>query len=304
MDSLIAENSTNVRAQYPSKAPPSRLAWLERTAPGLTLRLAEHWFFRPGKRHFPLDTASAERTFEIDVKGHVVRAAAWGSGPDVIGAHGWAGGGEQFRTLRERLVRAGYRFWAFDMPGHAATKGRSAHVGLFADTISGLVRRIGPTHAVIGHSLGATAAALAVSRGMQTSGVVMIAPMPSVDFALEGFTRLVGLSAESRELLKIRALARASLGEDEQSLFTLPRPPERVLLLHDRDDRMVPVQQSRVLAETWPRAELVESERRGHNRILKDADTASEVCRFLHRLPRVIETPLDRQLVQVDQLAF
>lgn len=304
MTQAIAQNSTNVRADYPSAPAPAVLGWLERHAPKLTLALAEHWFFRPGKRRAGLDFGSAERTFEVDVQGVLVRVAGWGTGPHVIGAHGWAGSGRQFQSVRRRVVDAGYSFWTFDMPGHGATAGSSAHVGLFASTIAAVTRRLGDVHAVIGHSLGATAAALAVSRGVHLGGVVLIAPMPSVDFALEGFTQWAGLSGDLRDALKRRALTRASLSESEQSLFELPHHPERALLIHDRSDRMVPVQQSRALARRWAHAELFETDERGHNRVLKDPLALDEVCRFLHRLPRSAQTPLERHFSALNALSF
>lgn len=302
--SFVLSNSTTVRAQYPAVAPPAPLELIERLWPSLAVRAAEYWFFRPGKRFTPLDTAAADVSFDVEVRGVRVSVAGWGQGPAVVGVHGWAGGGAQFQALRRAAVQAGFSFFTFDAPAHGATAGRSADVGVFSDTLAAVGARLGDVHAVIGHSLGATAAALAISRGLRPRGVVMIAPMPSLEFALDGFSGLLGLRPATRELLERRSVERAGLAPHERSIATLGFGAPEVLLVHDGADRMVPVEQSRQLAQQWPHARLVETDRLGHNRILRAPAAVEASIGFLQELPRPRASALDRQLSALDRLVF
>lgn len=302
--SLGLPNSTTVRATYPSQPLPARLELLEQLWPSFAVRLAEYWFFRPGKRWETLDASDAALTFEVDVRGVNVSVAGWGAGPAVVALHGWAGGGAQFQALRRAVTDAGYSFFTFDAPAHGGTEGRSADVVVFAETLRAVADRVGPVHAVVGHSLGATATALAMSRGLSPLGVILVAPMPSLAFALEGFARLLGLRESTRERLEAKSVERAGLGPDERSLFTLGPGTAEVLLVHDRADRVVPVERTEELARRWPHAELHETERRGHNRVLDDSSVAAAAVRFLERLPRARRSALDRQLGELDRIVF
>jgi pimeloyl-ACP methyl ester carboxylesterase len=87
-------------------------------------------------------------------------------------------------------------------------------------------------------------------------------------------------------------------------LTTLPLAPNRALIVHDQDDRLVPVAHSRSLVSQWPGASLLETTKRGHNRVLVDRGVAREVRRFLERIPHPRPIPLDRQLAGLDSIAF
>jgi pimeloyl-ACP methyl ester carboxylesterase len=49
-----------------------------------------------------------------------------------------------------------------------------------------------------------------------------------------------------------------------------PRMSTPLLVIHDRDDKEVPFDVGRHIAESWPNAELVATEGLGHQRILRD----------------------------------
>lgn len=300
----VADKSTTVRAHYPSPPPLKGLGRLERIAPRVALEVAEFLFFRPGKRLAALDVGDATAVFDVAVGTTRMRVGRWGQGPAVIGAHGWAGGGRQFEALRRSIVEAGHAFVSFDLPGHGATARSSTHVGEFAEALLAVSRSLPEVHAVVGHSLGATATCIALKRGLHTNGVVLIAPMPSVRFALDGFASLVGVSASLRERLESRAVRRAGLEPRETNLESLVPAAQPALFIHDRNDRMVPIAHTRALAERWPGAASLETTGRGHNRVLADASVAEEVSRFLVRLPRRPSTPLDRQLAALDAISF
>jgi pimeloyl-ACP methyl ester carboxylesterase len=54
-------------------------------------------------------------------------------------------------------------------------------------------------------------------------------------------------------------------------------------VLHDADDKVIPVAAGRQLAEIWPGARIVETSRLGHNRILRDEAVIAAVAEFLER---------------------
>ena len=55
----------------------------------------------------------------------------------------------------------------------------------------------------------------------------------------------------------------------------------RLLVVHDENDREVPIACGEAIANAWPGAELVRTRGLGHQRILRDATTLQTITRFV-----------------------
>jgi pimeloyl-ACP methyl ester carboxylesterase len=60
-----------------------------------------------------------------------------------------------------------------------------------------------------------------------------------------------------------------------------PRLTARALVIHDRDDRMVPWKQGAAVAQHWRDASFVTTEGLGHRRILQDEAVAAASADFI-----------------------
>nr|WP_157756781.1 alpha/beta fold hydrolase [Plantactinospora sp. KBS50] len=132
----------------------------------------------------PASPAPAGRPFAVAVDGHRVVGESWGSGPVVYLLHGWAGRSRQLASLVTPLVERGHRVVAFDAPSHGRSAPgrygpRSSSIPEFAASLAAVAQMHGRPHAVVAHSLGATAAAVALCDGLPADRVVLLAPMAS-----------------------------------------------------------------------------------------------------------------------------
>jgi pimeloyl-ACP methyl ester carboxylesterase len=224
-------------------------------------------------------------------------------GPIVYLLHGWGGWRGQFAPIGRRLAADGFRVVLVDAPNHGdsgpgALGPKTSLLPDFSRALEALIGAIGPAHAVIGHSLGAAASALALLDGVRAEKAVFIAP-PSdpVEFThvlggMLGFgerirARMVRI-AERRTGVGLAGLAlparlaRRADGADraaDEGRADLPA----ALVLHDANDRVVPVATGREVAESWPGARIVETSGLGHNRILRDEAVIAAVAGFLER---------------------
>jgi pimeloyl-ACP methyl ester carboxylesterase len=140
-----------------------------------------------------------------------------------------------------------------------------------------------PFKAVIAHSLGGTAALLAATeQGLPAERfAILAAPNHSRLFA---HTLMAMLGLDARQTAMSFAAIERLTGRSLDSLHLPPKLRQLSapgLILHSRDDRVVPLQHSRENAATWPRAELRILDGLGHRRLLSDPQVHSMLLRFV-----------------------
>jgi alpha-beta hydrolase superfamily lysophospholipase len=112
-------------------------------------------------------------------KGRHIMTWRWGApdAPAVVLAHGWGGHAAQMRAFVFPLLAAGYRVIAYDQPAHGLVRRRLTGLPDFRRRARELAWHHGEVRAVIGHSLGATAAAMGHAWGkFDIDRLVLISP--------------------------------------------------------------------------------------------------------------------------------
>ena len=259
------------------------LGLLERFAPAVGARWAtELWCTPPtvdASLRMPPGVPPSEPV-EAYWSGHRVAGEAWGQGPAVYLVHGWGGCRAHLGVFVKPLVAAGHRVIALDLPAHndsdtgALAAGRT-HLVECAEAVSAFIRAHGPARAVIAHSLGAKAAALALSRGAEIERMVFLAPMGDFDFYLDMFAERHGFGPRIRDGLHRRLSKRIKMPLLDTDLGVIGAKlvsPAPLLVIHDPDDPDAPYRFSREFIGDWPGAELVTTRglgRLAHYRILR-----------------------------------
>jgi pimeloyl-ACP methyl ester carboxylesterase len=250
--------------------------------------LAERLFLTPPQ---PRDAAAAAldlidaRSSVLQHKGRHIAVWRWGSrdAPAVLLAHGWGGNAAQMRGFVFPLVSAGFRVIAYDQPAHGVSEGRLTGLPDFADVLAEVAWHHGEVQAVIGHSLGGTAAALAhAQRKTELRRIVLIsAPSDLVGYSRR-FARWHWIPEPVRDAMQAAIEERYGLPWSELELTRLaPRLSARALLIHDRGDRVVPWKQGEQFARHWQRARLIVTEGLGHRRILGDDAVVQAAVDFI-----------------------
>jgi pimeloyl-ACP methyl ester carboxylesterase len=300
----MAEKSTTVRSSQPSGI--RRLVGLVDRwfGPGTVAWAAQRLFFRARRARRPEREAAWLKTairFEVPGERPFV-AWSWGEAdrPAVLLVHGWEGRGAQLGAFVAPLLQAGLRVVTYDAPAHGESKGRESTIPEAAEALERIARLLGPLAGIVAHSLGAAATTLALSRGVRAARVVYVAPMVEVNEAVVRFSDFLGLSADARRAFagRVESRAGASMASIEGTLLArkLTQP---LLVLHDEDDREVPIADAEKLVAVWRGARLIRTRELGHRRILRESPRIEEAAKFLAAAaPRVIplETAIDREL--------
>jgi pimeloyl-ACP methyl ester carboxylesterase len=255
--------------------------------------LAAAMYVRPLRelRRMPREEAYLTSATARGVETEWGRIATWHWGPTdapLIGLlHGWEGHAAQLGGFAAPLVAAGFRVLAFDSPGHGESAGNEANVPLIARTAIELGKTFGGFFGLVGHSMGAAAAAMATTLGATPAGVVLLAPpLCQVDRITRLADRLQ-LASGVRTAF-IRALERKTgfRHEDVDMRVAARRASFPALLLHDPADRSCPFHNSELIAAEWPGARIVPCPGRGHLRILSTHEVHRQTVDFLHTCRR------------------
>jgi pimeloyl-ACP methyl ester carboxylesterase len=264
------------------------LSLLSRVMPALGARLAEELFLRPMRRSRKLVPVLAPQPSVVEyleVAGQRIALYRWTAAPDaprVLLAHGWAGWGLQFDALIAALVRNGHEVATFDQPGHGASSGDHSSLPEFAHVLKAVAERVGPLRAVIGHSLGGSAAAVAIREGLETERLVLVGAMAEPVEATRRFARMLGFTERVRRMMQARIERRERMSFAYAGVHsTAERATRPTLVVHDLGDRDVPWSDAERYALLYPDARLLSTSGLGHNRILKSPFVIAAMLRFL-----------------------
>jgi pimeloyl-ACP methyl ester carboxylesterase len=200
----------------------------------------------------------------------------------VLLAHGWEGSARDMVPIATALVQRGRSVTVFDMPAHGRSDGRTTTLPEMADAVGAVARATGTPDAVVGHSLGAAAAVLALRDGLDASAAALLAPVAEPWLFLRRLADLLAFSdaryqglvgqVEERAGIAIRAIDGATAA---RSLTA------RALILHDPADRQVPFSHGEALANAWRGASLHPLVGLGHRRLLCDSTAIAGVVDYI-----------------------
>jgi len=218
-------------------------------------------------------------------KGRHIMTWRWGEAdaPAVVLAHGWGGRAAQMRAFVFPLLAAGYRVIAYDQPAHGLSEGKLTGLPDFADVLGDIAEHHGEVRAVIGHSLGATAAAMAHAwNKLELEKIVLISPPSDLVGYSRRFARWHWMPEPLRRAMQGAIEERYGVRwEDLELARVAPRLAAHALVIHDRDDRMIPWKQGNAVARHWRGARLMTTEGLGHGRILQDEAVVAAATGFI-----------------------
>jgi len=257
-------------------------ALAERWAPTLGARAAARLWCRVprGRRIVPTAPTIPGRRTVVRAAGRQVAVESWGNGASVYLVHAWGSSRQQWAPFVRPLVEAGLRVVALDAPSHGdsapgASGRRHGTLQQFVDALAATVAVFGPARAIVGHSLGGAAAAVAVLDGVPTDRLVLVSsPVDPLSYTPE-FAAVLGFGERVRmrllhrlEVLSGRPVTAFDVAARARGGAERHLPP--LLAVHDIEDKEARYDDALRIVEAWPQAELVTTRGLGHRRIMRD----------------------------------
>lgn len=283
------------RVRYPSPPPALRLMRLQfrvlgAVAPGLGFRLAWKVFCTP--RRLPIKAweapalADARRRTVAFATGPVA-VYEWGKAdaPAVVLVHGWEHRASFWRAWVKPLLAAGYRVVALDGPAHGASGGQQVTLTDFGGAVQAVVDTVGEVRAIVAHSFGAASVAGMPVRpaGTRLPRLVLLSAPVGPRAVAGRFADFLYLSNDFVE--RFAQYVKQATGRSVDSFAAAASGPtigaEKVLVLHDEDDEIIPFSEGRQIVAAWPGAVLHATRGLGHNRLMRDAGVVRAAVQFI-----------------------
>lgn len=283
MKKISLLKSTTVRALWRSG-----FEGIQNRLPLLVARLAETQFTRTRPNPVPQlgIMEQPQRTWDLAAEGETLKVYAWGDPESAqrvaLLSHGWNSNAWDLYPVVESLRKAGWTVVAADQPGHGNSTGRHSSFPQFARNLERVWRSLPRVDAFVGHSVGAAAGALAISRGLHPKAAVLLAPPADLRVYVQRFAEYFGLSERVKVTLQTRLEQREKVDlKDVVPEAILGHVQVPALIVCDRKDREVGLEAAERYAQNWSGSRLVVTEGLGHARILGNPAVLDQLTAFL-----------------------
>jgi pimeloyl-ACP methyl ester carboxylesterase len=291
-----ARRAAGPEIRYPS--PPAGLRWLRwqlkvlwQLAPNMAFRQAWKLFCTPRRlpaKDWEAPVLAAARRRAVAYATGSVAVYEWGpaAAPAVLLVHGWEHRASFWRAWVEPLLAAGCRVVALDGPAHGASAGRQTTLIDFGSAVQAVVDTVGEVRAIVAHSFGAASVAglpVRLAGSASLPRLVLISAPLSPESVAGRFADFLGLPADlvTRFAQHIQHVA----GRPAESFAVATAGPgtgaEKVLVVHDEGDEIIPFAEGKQIAAAWPGAVLHATQGLGHNRILRDVGVVQAAVAFI-----------------------
>ncbi len=265
---------------------------LGRVFPSMAASTAYKLFTTPRvrARHNKSDEVlESTRVFEFIYGKHILKGYEWGEGERVVLlVHGWESRGTAMRSFVPQLVDAGFKVVAFDGPAHGNSAGKRTNLPHFGGAVRAIIKYIGGVYGIITHSFGgaSTVFSLAnIDNSISIEKLVLIGVPSSMENLSKDFTNLIkaptSVAKRFEKMLEDRI--NMPLSEGHLGLAYQRVKVGETLVVHDREDQVIPLDEAHAVVETWENTSLLITEGLGHFLLMKNPDLIKRVTDFVKK---------------------
>ena len=262
----------------------------EMISPQLTAKIAIEMLFRPGgkkikPKHKEFWSLGKPLDFPSGCEGRL-----FGSGSKTIWVvHGWQSHSARFSKIIDLCLDNDYKVIAWNGPAHGGSFGHRTNLAAFTRALVKDIKSYNSEiNVLLGHSFEAAASAYASSLGVQVDNLILVASPANAKEVFERFWDFIGLEKKSRKFFMKKTEKEMLVNLDEMSLdnFVKILPQDRILIIHDEDDKIIPYSDAQRIKKLSPKIRLHTTRGLGHYRVVGAKETLGEIESFLKEIER------------------
>jgi len=214
-----------------------------------------------------------------------IQTYKWGTGKETVFlTHGWEGQAGNFADLIEKLLAQNYSVFAFDAPSHGYSSKGQTSLFEFTELVGSLIRQTG-SKKLISHSFGGVANTFALykNQDLEIEKYVLLTTPDKFSERIDSVATQIGITEKVKQILinRLESEMPIKVNELAVSSFVKEINVKEALIIHDKNDKVIPIAQSKNIVKNWPQCKLEAIEGTGHFRILRTEKVLSRVIDFL-----------------------
>lgn len=218
-------------------------------------------------------------------KGFDIQAYHWtGSGENVLLIHGWEGQAGNFADLILKLKEKHYNIFAFDGPSHGFSSKGKTSLFEFTELVAHFIRDK-EVKKLVSHSFGgvATTYSLFANQDLHIDRYALLTTPDRFSERIDEVAKQTGITEKVKQRLVQRLHEETGFDPNDLNVhdFVQKVNVKKALIIHDKNDKVIPIEQSQRVHEHWKESELEVIEGTGHFRILRTEFVYERVLDFL-----------------------
>ncbi|MFY0650440.1 MAG: alpha/beta fold hydrolase [Cyclobacteriaceae bacterium] len=206
--------------------------------------------------------------------------------PLVLLVHGWDSNAGSMAAIAFELVEKGHYVVAFNLPAHGFSKLKRSNLIIGREYFRAVVEKIYPAKpfSIIAHSFGSVLTAFSLSDSrFKVDKLIFLANPNKFGPTFEAFRDFIGLGDKAYKVCVKMAeeLVGVPMAEMNVEDYSETVKYNRLLLIHDKLDKVVPYERSLEIKNKWHNTELVTLEKIGHYRMLWNEYVIQSIVKFL-----------------------
>lgn len=214
---------------------------------------------------------------------HSVQVYHWqGNGPTILLLHGWESNVFRWRKLISAFKGTDFNIIAFDAPGHGNSPGKIMNLPIYSKCALAAIKTYAPTY-IIGHSVGGMCALYTLNHNPndQVEKIVTLGSPNEFYEIVDGYQKLLGFNSRVYSALDDYIHERYNTRIREfRSVDYVKNLSQSGLLVHDKEDMIVPFHASEQVHNAWKNSMLMPTEGLGHS--LHQDDVNEAVVDFIN----------------------
>lgn len=240
-------------------------------------------FKAPDREKIMRKSAQKETLFIPEIKKEVVIYSYGYSKRKVLLVHGWSGRGAQLYNIADRLLEKGFMTISFDAPAHGKSAGETTMMTEFIAVIKFLEQHFGHFEFAIGHSLGGMSVLNSIKQGLKFEKAVIIGSGDIITDILKAFVQKLELNQKFVEKIKKHFFKKFGENiDDYSSSIAVKNVDIPILVIHDTQDKEVPVSCAYNIRQNLKNGELFITNGFGHTRILNEKTVLNKIMEFIN----------------------
>jgi pimeloyl-ACP methyl ester carboxylesterase len=213
----------------------------------------------------------------------------WGKGKPVLLVHGWESRASRFYLFVKELIKNGYQPISFDALGHGKSGGTTTTILEYKEIIDQIQSKYGAFEAIIAHSIGVLHVFYAIKNGIQTKSIVAVSGVCEYSYLTRKYSSLLKLHYKTEHYLNVKVerlfYPQANIWTAFSAHSEAEKVDSRICIIHDRNDEVVKVEQSKLLYSAYKdKAHVYFTDDLGHLRILTDLNVIKLSIKHIENL--------------------